>query len=117
MAQTMRNRALQFSLAWLVFWTFVCAVAAGIARSFLAGGQEGLAYLLCFAALGIWLLATFVVIYLTIFLQRRWNQSAAMRDELEGLVKQRRAEREQASDAAAASATSSPATSSLGPGP
>ena len=107
-----RHRAFQFSLAWLVFWTFVCALAAGLARSFIASGQEGLAYLICFASLGIWLGATFVVIYLTIFLQRRWNQSAAMRDELELLVKQRRDQREAESDPATSSATSSPA-----PGP
>jgi len=108
MSQSTRSRAFQFSLAWLVFWTFVCALAAGVARSFVESGEDGWDYLICFAALGVWLVMTFVAIYLRIFLQRRWDRSAAMRDELELLVKQRRAEREGASD----QPTSSPA-----PGP
>jgi cytochrome b561 len=111
-----RNRAFQFSLAWLVFWTFVCALAAGIARSFIESGQDGLDILTCFVALGVWLAMTFVAIYLRIFLQRRWDRAAAMRDELEQLVKQRRAELEAANDQPTTSATSS-ATSSPAPGP
>jgi hypothetical protein len=103
MSQSTRNRAFQFSLAWLVFWTFVCALAAGVARSFVESGEDGWDYLICFAALAFWLVMTFVAIYLRIFLQRRWDRSAAMRDDLELLVKQRRAERD-ASD----QATSSP---------
>jgi hypothetical protein len=108
MNQSTRKRAFQFSLAWLVFWTFVCALAAGVARSFVESGEDGWDYLICFAALGVWLVMTFVAIYLRIFLQRLWDRSAAMRDELELLVKQRRAEREGAID----QPTSSPA-----PGP
>ena len=108
MAISTRNRALQFSLAWLVFWTFVCALAAGVARSFVESGKEGWDYLICFTALGVWLGMTLVAVYLRIFLQRRWNRSAAMRDELERLVKQRRAEREEAKEQA---------TSSPSPGP
>ncbi len=108
MTNSTRNRAFQFSLAWLVFWTFVCALAAGVARSFVESGEEGWDYLICFAALGVWLGITFVAIYLRIFLQRRWNRSAAMRDELELLVKQRRAEREEATKQT---------TSSPSPGP
>jgi hypothetical protein len=98
MAPSIRNRALQFSLAWLVFWTFVCALAAGIARSFIENGKEGWDNFVCFAALGVWLAMTFVAIYLRIFLQRRWSKSAAMRDELELLVKEKRAECQTASD-------------------
>ena len=108
MNQSIRNRAFQFSLAWLVFWTFVCALAAGVARSFVESGENGWDYLICFAAIVVWLVMTCVAIYLRIFLQRRWDRSAAMRDELELLVKQRRAEREGPID----QATSSPA-----PGP
>ncbi|MCI0360546.1 MAG: hypothetical protein L0211_18875 [Planctomycetaceae bacterium] len=98
MTSTSRNRAFQFSLAWLVFWTFVCAVVAGTARSFIESGEQEWDYLVCFAALGVWLAMTFVAIYLRIFLQRRWSKSAAMRDELELLVKERRAERQPTSD-------------------
>jgi hypothetical protein len=104
MNQSIRNRAFQFSLAWLVFWTFVCALAAGLARLFIESGQEGQETLICFAALGVWLAMTFVAIYLRIFLQRRWDRAAAMRNELELLVKHRRAEGEGPSD----QATSSP---------
>jgi len=112
MSQSTRKRAFQFSLAWLVFWTFVCALGAGVARSFVESGQDGWDYLICFAALAFWLVMTFVAVYLRIFLQRRWDRSAAMRDELELLVKQRRAEREGTSDQPTSSTTSFPA-----PGP
>ena len=57
MTPTNRNRAFQFSLAWLVFWTFVCAIVAAIARLFIESGKEGWGYFLCFAALGLWLAA------------------------------------------------------------
>jgi hypothetical protein len=100
MAPSIRHRAFQFNLAWLVFWMFVCALAAGVARSFVESGEEGWDYLICFTALGVWLGTTFVAIYLRIFLQRRWNRSAAMRDELELLVKQRRAKQQNAGNAA-----------------
>jgi hypothetical protein len=96
MPASTRRRVFQFSLAWLVFWTFVCALAAGIARALVESGEEGWDYLICFAALGVWLAMTFVAIYLRIFLQRRWDRAAEMRSELVLLIKQRRAEREQA---------------------
>ena len=116
MATSIRSRAFQCSLAWLVFWTFVCALAAGVARSFVESGEEGWDYLICFTALGVWLVMTFVAIYLRIFLQRRWSRSAAMRDELELMVKQHRAEQKEASQKPTPSASSS-ATSSPSPGP
>jgi hypothetical protein len=103
MTPSTRQRAFQFSLAWLVFWTFICALAAGIARSFIDSGEHGWDYFICFSALGVWLAMTFVAIYLRIFLQRRWSKSAAMRDELERLVKERRTECQTASDQARSS--------------
>ena len=112
MATSTRSRAFQFSLAWLVFWTFVCALAAGVARAFVESGEQGWDYLICFSALAVWLAMTFVAIYLRIFLQRRWNKSAAMREELEFLVKQRRAEQQEASQK-----TTSSVTFSQAPGP
>jgi hypothetical protein len=108
MATSTRSRAFQFSLAWLVFWTFVCAIAAGVARALVESGEEGWDYLIVFSALGVWLAMTFVAIYLRVFLQRRWNRSAAMREELEQLVKQRREEHTSARDEP---------TSSPSPGP
>jgi hypothetical protein len=123
MTPSTQQRAFQFSLAWLVFWTFICALAAGIARSFIDSGEHGWDYFICFAALGVWLAMTFVAIYLRIFLQRRWSKSAAMRDELERLVKERRTECQTASDqgpterASSDRPPSNPATSSPLRGP
>jgi len=95
MSASTSNKALQFSLAWLLFWTLVCAVLAGITRAFADRGPRGLETIATLAILGLWLGTTFAAIYLRIFLQRRWNRSAAMRQELEQLVKQRRKEQAQ----------------------
>ena len=95
MSTSTGRRAFQFNLAWLIFWTFVCAIVAGVARAFVESGEEGREYLIVFSALGVWLGTTFVAIYLRVFLQRRWSRSAAMRQELAQLVQERREEHAQ----------------------
>ena len=57
-------------------------------------GEEGWENLIVFAGLTVWLITIFVAIYLRIFLQKRWDRSAAMRQELEQLVRERKAQRE-----------------------
>ena len=104
MSTNTRKRAFQFSLAWLIFWTFVCALAVGIGRSMVEHGEEGWDNLLLFGTLTVWLMSIFVAVYLRIFLQRRWDRSAAMRQELERLVSDHKAQR----DADRPATTSSP---------
>jgi hypothetical protein len=89
-AQPPRDR-FQFSLAWLLFWTTVCAILAGFARLVLAQGDRGFDLLLIFTAVGIWLAVTSIAVWHRIFARHRWKRVFAHRRELETLVRSRRA--------------------------
>jgi len=88
----------QFSLAWLIFWTLICAVGAGIARLFVERGQAGIDYLVVVVAIAIWLGVTWLAMLHRVFSKRRWARVTARRRELETWSRERLKQR----DAAAA---------------
>jgi hypothetical protein len=86
-----RNR-FRFSIAWLMFWTLVCAALAWTARMLLDLGSAGQDYLLMFAAFVVWIAVLGLWMWWRIYARRGWAKVAVQRKELANLVRQRRAE-------------------------
>lgn len=92
MADTPDRSPFRFSLAWLLFWTLVCAAMAGTVRMFLDRGAAGFECLLFFAAFVTWLGVTGLMMWHRVFARRRWQKVDAQRKELANLVRERRGE-------------------------
>lgn len=92
--ETRPERPRQFSLAWLIFWTVICAAGAAIVRLFVERGETGIDYLVIACALAIWLGVTWLAIWRRVFSKRRWAKVRAHRRELEDWSRQRLQQRE-----------------------
>lgn len=92
MANTPDRSPFRFSLAWLLFWTLICAALAGAVRMFLDLGADGVEYLMLFAVFFAWLGFTGFWMWRRVFARRRWAKVDAQRTELANLVRERREE-------------------------
>jgi hypothetical protein len=90
MADTPDRSPFRFSLAWLMFWTLVCAALAGTVRMFLDRGAAGFECLIFFAIFTAWLAVTGLAMWHRVFARHRWKKVDAQRKELANLVRARR---------------------------
>ena len=92
MSESPGRNPFRFSIAWLMFWTLVCAALAGAVRMFLDLGSTGFDCLLVFTAFVIWLSVTGIAMWWRVYAPRRWAKVEAQRGEMARLVRQRREE-------------------------
>ena len=92
MADTPDRSPFRFSLAWLMFWTLICAALAGTVRMFLDRGAAGFNYLILFALFVVWLGVLGLTMWYRVFARHRWKKVDAQRKVLAKLVRERREE-------------------------
>jgi len=87
MPEVQPSHRFQFSLAWLIFCTVVCASVTAVARQLVLRGDDGIGYLVLFGAVAIWLSVFGLAAYRRVFNARRWQKAREKRAAMQALVR------------------------------